>query len=180
MVLRTPRNVFGLVRQYFSPEVPLHDPEKYVTIADLSFIPGSSQVDDEEHAPLAASGGSQYHPYPNRSSFELGNWYWNQGVQKSQTDYVKLMKIMGDSTFKVTDVCSTHWNKINSQLGTNDYDERDGEEWEDEDAGWKRTPVSIEIPFSRTTEIPGSRRYHAAELYHCSLVGVLQEKLANA
>jgi hypothetical protein len=180
MVLRTPRNVFGLVRQYFSPEVPLHDPEKYVTIADLSFIPGSSQVDDEEHAPLAASGGSQYHPYPNRSSFELGNWYWNQGVQKSQTDYVKLMKIMGDSTFKVTDVCSTHWNKINSQLGTNDYDERDGEEWEDEDAGWKRTPVSIEVPFSRTTEIPGSRRYHAAELYHRSLVGVLREKLANA
>jgi hypothetical protein len=180
--LRTPRNIFGLVRQYFSPEVPFHDPEKYVTIADLSFIPGSSQVDEEEHALLPASGDSQYRPYPNRSSFELGNWYWNQGLQKSQADYMKLMAIMGDSTFNVTDICSTHWKKINSQLGTNDYNEGDGdgEEWEDEDAGWRRTAVSIEVPFSHTTEMPGSRRYHAAELYHRSLVDVLREKLANA
>ncbi|KIK35174.1 hypothetical protein CY34DRAFT_56217, partial [Suillus luteus UH-Slu-Lm8-n1] len=179
-ILRTPRNIFGLVRQYFSSVVPTHDPEEYVTIADLSFIPGSPQVDDEEHTPLAARYDSQYHPYPNRSSFELGNWYWNQGVQKSQGDYMKLMEILGNSTFKATDVCSTHWKKINSQLGTNDYDEGDGEEWEDEDAGWKRTPVSIDVPFARTTESPGSRRFHAADLYHRSLVGILREKLANA
>lgn len=180
MVLRTPPNIFGLVRQYFSPEVPVHDPEQFIAIADLSFIPGNPQVDDEEHAPLAASGDSQYHPYPNCSSFELGDWYWNQGVQKSQADYMKLMKIIGHSTFKVTDVRSTHWKKINSQLGTNDYDKADGEEWEDADARWKRTPVSIEAPFAHTTETPGSRCYHAAELYHRSLVGILREKLANA
>ncbi|KAG2147860.1 uncharacterized protein EDB93DRAFT_1250366 [Suillus bovinus] len=179
-VLCTPQNVFGLVRQYFSSEVPSHDPEQYVTIVDLSLIQGSPQVNNDEHVPLSASSKSQYHPYPNCSSFELGNWYWNQGVQKSQEDYMKLMKIMGASTFKATDVCSTHWKKINSQLGANDYDKGGGEEWEDEDTRWKISPVSIEVPFARTAEVPGSRCYHAAELYHCSLVGVLREKLANA
>ncbi|KAG2063716.1 hypothetical protein BDR04DRAFT_1131029 [Suillus decipiens] len=100
----------------------------------------------------------------------LGNWYWNQGVQKSQGDYMKLMEILSSSTFKATN------------LSMNNYDKEDGdrEEWEDEDAGWKSTPVSIQVPFLRTTEVPGPQLYHAANLYHCSIIAVLQEKLANA
>jgi hypothetical protein len=178
-VFRTLPNIFGLVRQYFSSELPSHDPEEYVTLADLSFIPGSHQSNEEPHAPVASSSDSQYHPYPNRSSFELGDWYWNQGVQKSQGDYMKLMDILGGSTFNAAEVSSAHWKKINSQLGVNEYDEGDGQEWEDEDAGWKRTPVSIEVPFSRSTESPGPRLYEGADLYHRSIVAVLREKLAN-
>ena len=179
-VFRTPPNVFGLVRQYFSSEPPSHDPEEYVTLADLSFIPGSHQANEEpHHVPAASSNDSQYYPYPNRSSFELGDWYWNQGVQKSQGDYKKLMDILGGSTFDATEVCSARWKKIDSQLGANEYDEGDGEEWEDEDAGWKRTPVSIEVPFSRNTESPGPRLYEGADLYHRSIVAVLREKLSN-
>jgi hypothetical protein len=179
---RTPSNIFGLVRQYFSSKLPSHDPEEYVTIADLSFIRASHQANDEPPSPVASNSDSQYFPYPNCSSFELGDWYWNQGVQKSQGDYMKLMEILSSSTFKATDVSSTNWKKINSQLGMNDYDKEDGdgEEWEDEDAGWKSTPVSIQVPFSRTTEVPGPRLYHAANLYHRSIIAVLREKLANA
>jgi hypothetical protein len=167
------------VRQYFSSTPPSHDPETYVTIADLSFIPGSSDVNEKLDSPAAPLTDSQYYPYPNRSSFRLGDWYWNQGVQKSQSDYMKLLEILSDSGFEATDVSSTHWKKINSHLGINEYDEDDEEEWEDEDAGWKRTPVSIQVPFSRTTDTPGPRLYQAADLYHRSLVAVLREKLAN-
>jgi hypothetical protein len=171
-VFRTPANIFGLVRQYFCDMPPSHDPEEYMTMADLSFIPEAPQE------PSASSNNSLYHPYPNRSSFQLGDWYWNQGLQKSQAEYAKLLDIMSASTFVTSDVTSTRWKSINSTLGVNEYDE-DGEEWQDEDAGWKRTPVSIEVPFSRTTDTPGPRMYQAAHLYHRSLVAVLREKLSN-
>jgi hypothetical protein len=145
-VFRTCLNIFGLVRQYFSSNPPLHDPEEYVTLADLSTIPGAPQVDDPPPEPLPSSSDFPYHPYPNYSSFQLGDWYWNQGVQKSQRDYGKLMEILGCSSFVPRDVSTTHWKSINTKLGVNEYDEGDGEEWEDEDAGWKRTPVSIQVP----------------------------------
>ncbi|KAH7902978.1 hypothetical protein BJ138DRAFT_236039, partial [Hygrophoropsis aurantiaca] len=48
------------------------------------------------------------------------------------------------------------------------------------DAGWRKTQVSIEVPFSRTTSQPGVQSYLAAQLYHRSLVEVIKEKLANA
>jgi len=146
------------VCQYFSSTPLSHDPEEYVTMTDLSFIPGTPTVNEEEpDSSAAVVSDSQYYPYPNHSSFQLGDWYWNQGIQKSQGDYIKLIEIIGAETFNAADVSSTHWKQINSKLGANEYDEGDGEEWEDEDAGWKRTPVSIEVPFSRTTEMPGPR-----------------------
>lgn len=175
-MFRTPPNIFGLVRQYFSARPPCHDPEEYVTMADLSFIPGTTQ---DSEVPLEPSSGN-YHPYPNRSSFQLGDWYWNNGVQKSQGDFKKLLDILGDPSFNSVDVTTTKWKNINSVLGSNEYDEGDGDEWEDEDAGWHRSPISIEVPSSRTTENPGPRIYKAAaHLYHRSLVAVLREKLAN-
>lgn len=177
-VFRTPPNIFGLIRQYFSSKPPSHDPEQYMTIADLSFIPGISPVLETSKEPPCDV--RLYHPYPNQSSFQLGDWYWNQGVQKSQGDYKKLLGIVGGKPFNTADVASTKWKNINSILGANEYDEGDGEEWEDEDAGWQRSPISIEVPSSHTTEAPGTRTYQAAaHLYHRSLVAVIREKLAN-
>ncbi|KAG1824024.1 hypothetical protein EV424DRAFT_1321096 [Suillus variegatus] len=170
---RTPANIFGLVRQYFCAMPPSHDPEEYMTMADLLFIPEAPQE------PSTSSNDSLYHPYPNRSSFQLGNWYWNQGLQKSQADYTKLLDIMSASTFSASDVTSTCWKNINSTLGVNEYDKGDKAEWQDEDAGWNKTPVSIEVPFSCTTQTPGPRTYEAAHLYHRSLVAVLREKLSS-
>ncbi|KAG1779354.1 hypothetical protein EV702DRAFT_966381 [Suillus placidus] len=179
-VFRTPPNIFGLICQYVSGKPASHDPEEYVTSADLSLISGTHQVNESSQEPPASSNdNSIYHPYPNCASFQLGDWYWNQGVQKSQAAYTKLMGIVGDSSFNAADVSSTSWKKINSKLGINEYNEGEGEEWEDEDAGWKKTPVSIKVPSSRTAEIPGFWVYDATHLYHCSLVAVLWEKLAN-
>lgn len=168
------------MQQYFSSEVPSHNPEEYITLTDLSFIPaGNPQVIKKSYPLATSTSDSQYHPYPNLSSFELGEWYWNQGLQKLQEDYIKLLQILGGEAFSAADVSSTCWRKINYQLGTNEYDEADAE-WEDEDAGWKRTAITIQVPLSCTTEIPGPRLHEAAHLYHRSLVAVLREKLANA
>lgn len=75
-------------------------------------------------------------------------------------------------------MCSTPWDKINSTLGASIDNEE--HEWEDKDAGWRKTQVTIEVPFSRTTAQPGSRPYEAVDLYHRPLISVIREKLSNA
>jgi hypothetical protein len=99
------------MHQYFSATPPSHDSEEYMTTMDLSFIPTAPQ-----DLPILSSD-ALYHPYPNHSSFQLGDWYWNQGLQKSQADYKKLLEILGASDFNPADVSSTHWRNINSVLG---------------------------------------------------------------
>ncbi|KAG1838158.1 hypothetical protein DFJ58DRAFT_733990 [Suillus subalutaceus] len=161
---RTARSVFGLIRQFFSSTPPSHDPEEAVTLQDISHVPAIAPTELDA---LAEPDNVSFFPYPNRSSFELGHWYWHGGTQKSQQN------------FNPDDVRSTPWGRIDSQLGASVYD-GEGEEWEDEDAGWHKTQVNIKIPFSRTVAQPGPQPYIAAELYHRSLTSVIREKLANA
>jgi hypothetical protein len=167
---RTAKNVFGLARQFFSSTPPCHNPEEVLTLQDISFIPAVT--------PGTHFDDNSYHLYPNESSFKLGHWYWNDGVQKSHQSFKNLLDIVGSPGFDPQDVQHTHWDKINSQLSSSVDD--DGDKWEDEDAGWLKTEVTIDVPFSRTTAQPGTRPYVAADLYHRSLVSVIREKLANA
>jgi Plavaka transposase len=171
---RTARNVFGLVRQFFSSTPPSHDPEEAATLHDISSIPIPTPAG--QYGP--AEPHNSFHPYPNQTSFELGHWYWNGTAQKSHQSFKGLLDIIGCSDFDPNDVRHTHWDKINSKLGAS-VDEED-DEWLDEDAGWRKTEVTIEVPFSRTTAQPGVRPYIAADLYHRSLISVIREKLANA
>ncbi|KAG2142780.1 uncharacterized protein EDB93DRAFT_1252250 [Suillus bovinus] len=71
-----------------------------------------------------------------------------------------------------------HWDQNNLQLGASIHEDRD--EWEDEDAAWRKMEVIIQVPFSRTTAHPDARRYIATDLYHRPLVSVIWEKLSNA
>jgi hypothetical protein len=49
----------------------------------------------------------------------------------------------------------------------------------DEDAGWKRTQITITVPFHNRAKAPGPKKYLVGDLYHCSLVDIIREKLAN-
>ncbi|KAG1834610.1 hypothetical protein EV424DRAFT_1310326 [Suillus variegatus] len=169
---RTAKNVFGLVRQFFSSIPPSHDPEEVVTLQDISSVAPAKPDSPAPPHDLA------FHPYPNRSSFDLGNWYWNGTAQKSHQDFKQLIDIVGCSDFDPDDVRSTSWDRINSKLGSSADDGCD--EWEDEDAGWRKTTVTIQVPFSRTTAHPDARPYPAADLYHRSIVSIIREKLSNA
>ena len=57
-VLKSPRNKFGLFRQYYATHFPEHDPDEHTTSDDLL---------DSSSANLA----DMIHPYPNLSSFLL-------------------------------------------------------------------------------------------------------------
>lgn len=173
---QTPWNIFGLARKYSGTEPPSHDPENFVTLNELSEL--KEPTDEVVHMEDMASP-SPYFPYPNKNSFLLGDWYWNNGVQKSQKNFQKLIGIVGDPDFSPSDICNTRWNKINHILG---HSESDGGEWEweDEDAGWQKTEVTISVPFSRNACYPGPKNYTVTNFFHRSLLGIVREKLSNA
>jgi Plavaka transposase len=77
----------------------------------------------------------------------------------------------------------TRWAKIDAELGQNDFDGDSSsvEEgvWEDEDAGWHRSPIEISVPFHNRAKNSGPKNFIVGELYHRSLVSVIHEKLVD-
>lgn len=175
--LQTPQNVFGLLRQYYSNSSTLHDPEELVELNDLAEI-----VPSTVNPLLKNENGDSknlFFPYPNKNSFLLGEWYWNGGAQKSRDSFRDLVNIVGDPAFFPEDVQKMKWAKIDGKLAHNDDGGDNDNEWLDEDIGWKRSPISISVPFHSRTVKPGAQTCIVGHLYHRSLVSVIREKLAN-
>jgi hypothetical protein len=169
-IIRTPRNIFGLVRQYFAVQLPSIDPEEHVTLADMS----SHSSEDTSSHPLRSKWG----PFPNQNSFLLGNWHWNGGPQKSQSEFKALVDIVGSPSFNSEDVRHTKWSAIFTELGDRNLDDADGE-WLNIDAGWKKTRVEIKVPFHRRMKDPGTSLFVGIELHHRSLVDVIRERISD-
>jgi hypothetical protein len=165
---RTPCNIFRLSRKHYRMECPSHDPEDHVTLQDLCEV----STDATSPADLLNNPSLEDHsfyPYSNQSLFSLGDWYWNQGVQKSQEDFRRLTEIVGNSNFRPDDICSICWNKMNTILVCNTEDDLidlNDYKWLGEDTGWKHTAISINVPFHRHMTVPGSQSYLAGKLYH--------------
>jgi hypothetical protein len=168
-ILRSPRNIFGLFRQYYAEKFPSHDPEERIALDDLT----DTTEDALEPHDALPSAQQPFGPYPNRNSFRLGEWYWNDGVQKSQKSFKELIDIVGDHEFNPSDVRDTKWKRLNQQLAD------DNSDWADDDENWVSTPVTIKVPFHRFTANPGSRDYVVDNFYHRSLVSVIRERLTN-
>jgi hypothetical protein len=162
----TTKNVFSLYRQYMTPIPPAHDPEEDVNLDDLSNIPPSKQVGDD----------NSFGPYPNFNSFRIGDWYWRR-TQKSQEDFRALIDIIGDLDFQSSDVRHTRWDSINNELAGDSITGWMDEEFHEAD--WTCSEFSITIPFHRRTQSPGPKTYQVKGFYHRKLVSVIRERLAN-
>ena len=76
-------NSFGLSHWYYGDHLLTHGPEGTMTLHDLTLTPPT--MEDHISGCLDESKKSQlFYPYLNRSSFLLGDWYWNGGIQKSK------------------------------------------------------------------------------------------------
>ncbi|KAG6916135.1 hypothetical protein DXG01_008326 [Tephrocybe rancida] len=177
----TPANIFGIFCRFFCAEVPSLDPEAYRGPEDLSKIQALGT--EGFLSPLLESiistavANPNYFPYDNASSFTLGEWYWNNGVQKSLSDFRTLVTIVNNPDFKPEDVWNTRWTEVNKILaGSIIDDDDDNAEWLDD--GWKCTPVSIQVPFHQRTKHKGAEPYLVGELYHRSIIAVLKERVA--
>jgi hypothetical protein len=180
-ILQSPQNSFGLFRRYHAHLFPSHDPDSELTMDDLCDITPSGSVlpyvpETIEQADL------DYGPYPNRSSFLLGEWNWNDHVQKSKSSFKSLVNIIGDPDFQPSDIRDTHWDAIDQELGNSDIPDMDFEEvphWIKNDARWTKTPIVISVPFHRYTESPGPRDYMVSDFYHRSIISILRESLSH-
>jgi hypothetical protein len=177
--IHTLRNIFGLLREFFAEHLPAKDPDELASLADLCNMPVISSAADSEsaHATPPVPLPSTCYPYPNESSFLLGDWFWNGGVQKSKKDFKDLVDIITHPRFKPDDIRHTRWKNIDDVLGSN---EAEDEQWIDVmGAGWNTAQVKISVPFHRRTPNPGPKQYIGANLYYRSLVDVIKEKLQN-
>lgn len=186
---KSPRNIFGLFRRYRCETPPSHDPEAHVDILELSDDsinpPATSERDladvrDNLGPELPITDANSFQPFPNKNLFRVINWFWN-GVVKSRKSLKELLEIIGDPEFKSEDIREMNLTKLDKSLAQNQFDELDEDsEWLDEDAGWRKTPITISVPFSRRTQHPGPKDYSVGNLYHRSLISVIREKLSNA
>ena len=181
---RTARNTFGIVREYLSHKPPAHDPEAFLEFEDLcdhgshhdNQLSNGAFDNPESSIPVTQSSLG---PYPNMTSFLLGDWYWNGGQQKFYEDFRSLLAIIGRPEFRPEDVRNTKWKAINTRLGHNDFDEANtsgldnDDSWLDDDAGWTKTPITISVLFHQRAKQPGPKEFFVGDLYHRSLTSVI-------
>lgn len=121
-------------------------------------------------------------PYPTLSSFLLGEWYWNDGLKKSQSSFANLLKIVGHPEFRPEDVSNINWKIIDTHLGgileSRDVDDDWGDE-QDGDSDWIETPIRINVPFHKRMSRPGQEEFEAGKLRHRNLVSVIRDKISR-
>jgi hypothetical protein len=143
-------NKFSLLQAYTTQTFVLHDPNDPYSI---------------EHTPQPTDHGAQstktsrpFHSHPNENAMRLGDWYWNQGAQKSREDFKQLLSIVGNPTFSAVDVSGVPRHSINKVLGNHDPDRSsDNPEWLSRDHRWKSSPVTILVPFHSRSASPGPK-----------------------
>ena len=135
---------------------------------DLSDVINEPEFSNTDHP------APSYGPYPNRNSSLLGEWYWNGGSQKSQSSFKDLLQIVGDPSFKPSDVGDINWKNIDEQL-TQDH-------CVEEDTGWTRTPVTILVPAQhhrKSSPLSGPKDFVVADFYHRSIMSTVREALSS-
>ena len=155
--LDTPLNRFNIFQCYHARNIPSHDPNAQIDLTMLSNLVHIHQ------SPYHQSSALTFDPYPNESTFLLGEWYWNQGTQKSQKSFKNLIDIVENPNFSIVDVQSTNWTQVNTELSLNDWDKS---EWIHKDAGWQRSSVMIQVPFYHNASQPGVRDFTVNNFYH--------------
>ncbi|KAJ3508101.1 hypothetical protein NMY22_g16721 [Coprinellus aureogranulatus] len=165
-----PTNSFGLRRRYYGCSLPTHDPEEYLELQDLYESHHTSVIPEKQPS-------SPFGPFPNLSSFQLGEWYLTAGSQVSMDGLKRLVKIAQGQDF-AAEILKANWTKIFDQLGgpkgsVEGVVSRE-DDWMDDD-GWKSTPISIRVPFKKGPEIRT-----VGTLYHRSIVSIVQQKILNS
>lgn len=169
----TQMNSFKLFRVYDGDSIPIHDPEDESDDLGDSPLPKPTVnvvqgIDPED----------PFYPYPNENSWRLGDWYWNQGTQKSKKSFRNLLDIIGSTDFQPEDVSHTNWAAIDRELGgPRAPEQQDSAEWMND--GWECRNITISVPFSRRCENPGPTDYTISGFYRRSLISIIREQLID-
>ncbi|KIJ60977.1 hypothetical protein HYDPIDRAFT_31682, partial [Hydnomerulius pinastri MD-312] len=86
-IFKTQLNKFSLFRVYNTNQLPSHDPDDPYSVDNIN-VPTPEHSDDTRDS---NDTRNLYHPYPNKSAMLLGDWYWNEGTQKTQEGFKQLL-----------------------------------------------------------------------------------------
>lgn len=201
-------NAFGLKKIFDSTGPPDHDPDSALKATDFydsnnhageSMEPSGDDGDSNEpsgdtatskepsrkageasQSSAKASKALSFGPFPNLSSFELGEWFYGQGTQKSIKDFKSLVKVLTSPNFSIADIKKTSWTTVFQNLGKNkeEIDPRQSD-WVD-DVGWKTTDIELDVPVHHRMERGrGIEKAIVGKLYHRSIVSIVEEKIRN-
>lgn len=177
----TAQNIYGLYRRFTGHRLPNHDPESSIdlpALTDAAMAPSGQPL-----APPDLRGGSLY-PFDNQNAFLIGEWMYSEDASISIKRFHQLTEIIGNPNFKPEDIRKTNWPEIHNILGRNIFDSAESvpqeqEEWEDADAGWRKSPITIGVPFHGHSDAPGVHDFPVGDLYYRRLIDIIREKLAN-
>ncbi|KAI0077095.1 hypothetical protein K474DRAFT_1662200 [Panus rudis PR-1116 ss-1] len=141
-VHRTTPNAFGVFREYRCkpPEV---DPEADISLEDLQNMQRPSNNSEDS--------ANRYGPYPNRSAYLLGSWYWNGNPNKTQSDLRDLVNnALLDTAFDAAELHGVNWTKIDRQLaGCVKGSTAPHPPSLDSSDGWREATVDIRVPLGK-------------------------------
>jgi len=181
-VVATKVNSFGLFRLYDKNSIPsTNDPEDQ---SGADPLPTTRFETPKISQPLPSSL-NLFYPYPNENSWRIGDWYWNEGTQKSQHSFKKLMEIITSPNFHTEDLYHTNWTAIDRQLGSlktvhgPSQAAPDSEEWQTEGGSWMQREITISVPFPQRFLNPGPRSYTISNFYRQCLLSIICEVLSD-
>jgi hypothetical protein len=121
------------------------------------------------------------HPFPNLSSFRLGEWWWSPNHERSQKSFQALLDVIGNKNFNPKDVRDANWSAIDRALATSQYEADDVDpNWEDDDGiSWASTAVNITIPFNTSSSKPGTKIFSVPGFHYRPLVPLIKRKLES-
>ncbi|TEB29042.1 hypothetical protein FA13DRAFT_1597683, partial [Coprinellus micaceus] len=178
----TPANQFGLYKKYWTLEARPHDPDSFITSEDLREDEGDNPSLDEGESGEAGTrdDSDKYFPFPNWSSFRLGEWYWDDSQEKGRDSFYKLLDILTSEDFSTKELLAANWDTINDRLGASEFDEGlRGLDWVDDGTSWQTTAVQIDVPFNHTSLHPGVHHYEVPGFRYRPLVPIIEERLKD-
>ena len=178
--IKTQPNSFGLFRLYDEDSLPINNPDTENSLDEAG--PFVTHKNSSKFNKGITDASNPFYPYPNKTSLLLGDWYWNQGHQKSQAGFKKLLDIIGDLEYHPDDVWNMNWTAIHQKLGNSSIqdDKTRGDcEWLDGDSGWKNATVQICTPFHCCTRHPGPKEYTVEGFHYRSLVDIIHENISD-
>ncbi|KZT33115.1 hypothetical protein SISSUDRAFT_993397 [Sistotremastrum suecicum HHB10207 ss-3] len=171
IAFQTKPNKFGLFRRYRSK--PMVIPDAPLTLEERS-SPAIQQHTSERS--IKKMIAKIIHPYPNLSAFMFGRWHWLGSGKKSLKDRdVLLEEVFKHKDFKLADVNSTNFKKIDAQLKDHQSTVID------DGKGWTTASVPIFVPNGHLpAQGPPGKRLFVDGLTYRPLVNVIKDVFASS
>ncbi|KAJ3514106.1 hypothetical protein NMY22_g14847 [Coprinellus aureogranulatus] len=179
----TPQNDYRLYKKYWTLERRPHDPDHFTSEQDLR----DGEDDDPQELIRPGPSGrkppspklSPLYPFPNLSSFALGEWYWSDDHEKSERSFQRLRDIITSEDFIPRDLLAANWKRINASLASSVYEDSKEIGWDEDGESWQSVSVSIHVPFDSQTRQPGFHDYTVNGFRCRPLLPIIVDKLQD-